>query len=188
MATRSVRTILHNNTRFSLTKIAEDLEEGVWTNGVHPPDTIRPKETVQFESESGGEIPIIGGSVAQGTIGKISYSIPVEAPQFGGKGVVFFFWDNPFIGIGDYQYRVHAEFNDAPFNRFAISRNPLVTGTNNSFFNLSGRSEAVIELFLSERMIASVRLLLPAGFDPSKGLRALAPRASVISVRSLIHF
>jgi hypothetical protein len=67
---------LQNRTPYTLTLTDSGLDHGQWTDGgLNPPPNIAPGATVAWQSESGGDIPVIG-SVGTGTEGHVTYSIP----------------------------------------------------------------------------------------------------------------
>src|ERR1700680_4115839 len=75
MPARSTRVTLHNRTSFALTLTDSNLDHGDWTpGGWTPAPTIAPGSTVGWQSESGGDIPIVG-SVGTGTEGHVHYRI-----------------------------------------------------------------------------------------------------------------
>ncbi len=75
MPARSTRVTLHNRTPFTLTLTNSGLDHGDWTpGGWTPPPSIAPGTTVGWQSESGGDIPIVG-SIGTGTEGHVKYGI-----------------------------------------------------------------------------------------------------------------
>src|SRR5258708_6694157 len=91
MAFRSVRMRLFNMTNNSLTKTADHLDHGIYTDPFSPPSTIMPDQLAEWRGESGGDIPIIG-SIGTGTQGTVDYRVD------GPGDIVHFHWDNPAVG------------------------------------------------------------------------------------------
>ena len=153
MATRSFRVMLTNKTGFSLVKVGDHLDHGEWTDPWFPPDTIAAGEVRGWQSESGGDIPILG-SIATGTEGWVKYRIE------GGNGdEIFIHWNNPFIGATTADGRVTETFGGTQSQDFGLfatrhwdDGTPMdVIGTSNSFFNWSSRTEAEIHLTVGPR-------------------------------------
>ncbi len=74
MAFRSIRMRLFNMTNNSLTKTADHLEHGIFTDPFSPPPTIIPDQLAEWRAESGGDIPLIG-SIGTGTEGSVDYRV-----------------------------------------------------------------------------------------------------------------
>jgi hypothetical protein len=184
MSTRSFHVFLTNATPYNLKRTGGNLDEGVWTNDRPYPDAISAGTVGDWESESGGEIPVIG-SVGQGTQGWVEYTIQGDAGD-----IAHIDWDNPFIGDSNAGGRVVAEFDGQPSKQWGLfytyhwsDGSPMeVIGTNNSVFNWSSHSEAEVYVTLTSR--TDVKMFLHAfGFDFRRGLRALRP--APFSIRSL---
>ncbi|MFI6297958.1 hypothetical protein ACIBEJ_40650 [Nonomuraea sp. NPDC050790] len=88
MAARSVAVTFTNTTGEILGKNFEALMHGVWTNGIEPPQTVMPGETVSWESESDG--------VATGTEGRLQYRVGDGGP------IIEMHWSNPFVGANTF--------------------------------------------------------------------------------------
>jgi hypothetical protein len=87
MAARSTHVTLKNRTRRNLTKTADNLDHGIWTD--RPPVIIGDRG--EWESESDG--------ILTGTEGRATYSID-------GGGEVRLHWNNPFVGSNSYHESV----------------------------------------------------------------------------------
>jgi hypothetical protein len=185
MATRNFHVFLTNATPYNLKRTGGNLDEGVWTNDRPYPDAISAGTVADWESESGGEIPIIGGSVGQGTEGWVEYKIE------GATGdIAHIDWDNPFVGVASANARVVADFSGQVSKEWGFvatytwsDGSPMqVVGTDNSVFNWSSFSEAQVSITLTSKR--DVKMFLRAArFDFSRGLRALRP--GPFSLRSL---
>jgi Aegerolysin len=88
MAARSVFTTFTNNTEYILGKSWQNLDHGVWTDDIEPPQTIVSGETVTWSSESDG--------IATGTEGRVDYTVGDGGP------VIELHWNNPFAGGNTY--------------------------------------------------------------------------------------
>jgi len=184
MATRSFHVYLTNATPFDVKRTGGNLDEGVWTNDVPYPDTIAAGTIGEWESESGGEIPIVG-SVGQGTEGWVEYTIQADNGD-----ILHIDWDNPFVGATTSNGRVVVEFDGGPSKEWGIfgtwqwsdgSQLPVI-GQTTSVFNWSSFSEAAVRVtFVSKTNVLA--FLRAFGFDFRKGLRALRP--APFSLRSL---
>lgn len=91
MAARSVRIIFKNLTTDSLTRKSMGLSHGIWSDNDSdsPPETITPKNSVMWESESDG--------FATGTEGFVSY----KSDSWNGH-LLTIKWDNPFVGSNEF--------------------------------------------------------------------------------------
>jgi len=97
MPKRSTRITLSNNTGFPLALVADGAQlcHGKWTEGWQPPPaTIADKTHGAWQSESGGDIPIIG-DIATGTEGWVKYQLTPPAPS--PPELVYIHWDNPYV-------------------------------------------------------------------------------------------
>jgi hypothetical protein len=107
MPKRSTKITLSNNTDFTLALIANGAQlcHGKWTDGWPPPPALIPSKTHgSWQSESGGDIPIIG-NIATGTEGWVKYVLTPTPPE-----LVYIHWDNPLAcqrggGIAQPAYR-----------------------------------------------------------------------------------
>jgi hypothetical protein len=104
MPKRSTRITLSNNTLFTLTLVGSaQLCHGKWTAGWQPPPAhIQSKTSGSWQSESGGDIPIIG-DIATGTEGWVKYEItagPASADGPPTPELVYVHWDNPYVWAG----------------------------------------------------------------------------------------
>jgi hypothetical protein len=114
MAIRTFRVMLTNKTEFPLKKLEDHLDHGEWTHPWYPPDTIAPGQTLGWQSESGGDIPIVG-NIATGTEGWVKYRIE------GGHGdELFLHWQNPFIGRVRFNVTLKETFNGTPSKDFTV--------------------------------------------------------------------
>lgn len=82
---RSTNVTVVNELNNDLT-VSTSLDHGEWTQGLHPPNVIRAKSRVTFQSESAG--------VATGTEGRATLTT--------GGNTFKIYWDNPFSGSNDY--------------------------------------------------------------------------------------
>ncbi|SDD27446.1 aegerolysin family protein [Niabella drilacis] len=141
MAARSVKIKLHNLTGFRLTKLEEGLDHGEWTG--HVPEIIEPNSMVEFGSESGGDIPVLG-SIGTGTEGHIKYKI-----EDGKNTECYFHWNNPFSSsaIGDHFNIFHEFINEG----YAIYH----TGDDNSH-------DEIVDLYIDISKEVTVPRFLPS--------------------------
>ena len=96
MATRSTKVTVRNRTNFSLTRLNDHLDGGIWTEPLRPPEVIPPGATMWWKSESDG--------VATGTEGRAAYAV-------GDSGsTVTWHWNNPFAGMNTYEQEIGPGF------------------------------------------------------------------------------
>ena len=150
MATRSFRVMLTNKTGFPLTKLEDDLDHGEWTEPWFPPDTIAPDQTLGWQSESGGDVPILG-SIATGTEGHIKYRIE------GGHGDVFYLhWSAPFIGITSADGTLTETFNGRESDDFMFYNTASWVAPSPIYINSPKESPLVQFLVSREHGIANI--------------------------------
>jgi len=94
-------------TNSSLTKIADHLEHGEFTNSSQPPTIILPDQMAEWRAESAGDIPIIG-SILTGTEGSVSYQVD------GSGDKVHLEWDNPAVGNTFFGFPPPLQTNGTP--------------------------------------------------------------------------
>jgi hypothetical protein len=87
MADRSTQVTLNNRTPLNLSRTYANLDHGIWTNNVLPPENIPPQEPSSWEAESDGFMT--------GVQGTVTYKLE-------GVGDVVITWDNPFQGSNSY--------------------------------------------------------------------------------------
>ena len=80
MSARSTKVTLQNKTSCTLALMDSGLDHGVWSDGLNPPAAVAAGATAVWQSESGGDIPIIG-NVGTGTEGHVKFSIVPSAWQ-----------------------------------------------------------------------------------------------------------
>ncbi len=96
MPARSTAVILRNQTLFPLTLADSGLDHGEWSDGFSPPAIIAAGATYGWQSESAG--------IATGTEGHVNYNI------VGLGKTLYIYWDNPFVGLNQYQQSVGSGF------------------------------------------------------------------------------
>ena len=140
MPRRSVRVTLLNNTPYKLTRVGSGkLCGGEWTSDQwKPPEEIQPNNQGGWQSESGGDIPIIG-DIATGTEGWVQYMIGNTDVDFlSGKlclpEVVYIHWDNPFIPGSDTK-PIEAQVSTSPIDHLPCEEEK---GGGSSFAVLQG--------------------------------------------------
>jgi hypothetical protein len=107
MSFRNVKMRVFNMTSHSLTKIAEHLEHGEFTDPFSPPDTIMPDQFGEWRAESAGDIPIIG-SILTGTEGSVDYQVD------GREDRIHFEWTNPAVGNTFFGFPPPTQANGGP--------------------------------------------------------------------------
>lgn len=115
MATRTFRVYLINQTPIPLKRVQLAVDHGDWTAPWYAPDTVAPGQTVGWQTESSGDIPIVG-SIGTGTQGSITLQLEDAGHFFSGPGQtdvghedqLYIFWDTPFLGLttADVHWRV----------------------------------------------------------------------------------
>lgn len=127
MAVRSFVINFQNTLGSALQQVAQNLDHGVWTDGIPAPSTVAAGATVSFQSESLG--------LATGTQGHVVYEVLDNndgALQI--TSWVYITWDNPFAG-GTTSLNalvstvpVDAAGNPAEPSNFAMTPSPYEVG------------------------------------------------------------
>lgn len=96
MPVRSVRVHIYNESSYlTMQRTALQSCSGGWTDGwAAPPDTIAPGANSLFQAESDG--------VATGAIGYIKFDLLAAN---GKHGMVYLYWDNPYMGVTTFKLR-----------------------------------------------------------------------------------
>ncbi|MBV9005710.1 MAG: hypothetical protein JO181_13710 [Solirubrobacterales bacterium] len=98
MPERSFRILIRNDSSYlSLNQSFNHLCGGVYTSGWLPPVTIAPGSVGGVQAESDG--------FATGTEGYVKYD--VNGPD-GKHGMIYAYWDNPFLGVTQFRYATDA--------------------------------------------------------------------------------
>ena len=122
MPVRSVRVHIYNESSYlTMQRTALQSCSGGWTDGwAPPPNTIAPGVNSLFQAESDG--------VATGAIGYIKFDLVAAN---GKHGMVYLYWDNPYMGATNFKLRtdlmdvpVDCGSTDSSTSTFSDSGNP----------------------------------------------------------------
>jgi hypothetical protein len=114
MPARSAQITVFNATSFTLDKFKGELCHGSFTDPFSFPQTIEPGQSVMWEAESSGSIPIIG-SIGTGTEGWVKYQVREVGD------IILFYWDVPFEGNVFFGYNASAADNQDPGTLFGTA-------------------------------------------------------------------
>lgn len=107
MPQRTARVTINNTSSYlRLVKTTDHLCGGDWTpGGWQPPATIEPGTSAGMQSESSGDIPIIG-NIMTGTEGYAKYDVIGPDKR---HGMIYVYWDNPWFGFTHPRFETNAD-------------------------------------------------------------------------------